>query len=232
MDNYSIDRTREIAENFGARVIVAHAKRSEARNLGAEKSHGDMLLFVDADMELDSSVISECVAKVGEGYEGIIIPELSIGKGFWAKCKALEKACYIGDDLIEAARFFKKTVFQKACGYDNELEAGEDWDLNLRVGKMGKIGRVSVAIRHNVRELRLREIFLKKHYYGRTLRRYQTKHPKEARKQLSPNRLSFVKHWRKLAKDPTHACGMLFMKLCEFSAGGLGYITSELVVEK
>jgi len=232
VDNHSTDRTREIAENFGAIVIATRAKRSEARNLGAERSHGDMLLFVDADMELDSTVISECVAKIREGYEGIIIPELSIGKGFWAKCKALEKSCYVGDNLIEAARFFKRTAFRKAFGYDNELEAGEDWDLSLRISKMGKIGRVSVVIKHNVRELRLQEIFLKKHYYGKTLRCYQIKHPEEARIQLSPNRLSFVKHWRKLAKDPTHACGMLFMKLCEFSAGGLGFITTQSIVEK
>jgi glycosyltransferase involved in cell wall biosynthesis len=232
VDSHSADRTREIAENLGAVVIATHAKRSEARNLGAEKAHGELLFFVDADMELASSVISECVAKVGEGYDGIIIPELSIGTGFWAKCKALEKACYIEDDLMEAARFFKKSVFQRARGYDNELEAGEDWDLSLRIGKMGKIGRVTVVIKHNVRELRLQEIFLKKHYYGKTLRCYQIKHPEEARIQLSPNRLSFVKHWRRLANDPTHACGMLFMKLCEFSAGGLGFITTQLIVEK
>jgi len=72
---------------------------------------------------------------------------------------------------------------------------------------------------------------LKKHYYGKTLRCYQKKHPEEAREQLSPKRLSFLKHWRKLAKDPTHACGMLFMRLCEFSAGGLGYITSEFMLK-
>jgi glycosyltransferase involved in cell wall biosynthesis len=225
VDNYSVDKTREIAENLGAIVIATHAKRSEARNLGADKAHGEMLFFVDADMEIDSSVISECVAKIGEGYDGIIIPELSIGTGFWAKCKALEKACYIEDDLMEAARFFKKSVFQKACGYDNELEAGEDWALSLRIGKMGKIGRVSVVIRHDVQELGLGEIFLKKHYYGKTLRCYQIKHPEEARKQLSPNRLSFVKHWRKLAKDPPHALGMLFMKTCEFEAISLGRLT-------
>ena len=92
---------------------------------------------------------------------------------------------------------------------------------------MGKIGRVKVIIKHNVRELRLKEIFLKKHYYGKTLRRYKTKHPEEARKQLGLNRLYFVKHWKKLANDPTHTCGMLFMKLCEFSAGALGYIVTE-----
>ena len=31
---------------------------------------------------------------------------------------------------------------------------------------------------------------------------------------------------RKLVRDPIHALGMLFMKTCEFSAAGLGYLVS------
>jgi hypothetical protein len=49
------------------------------------------------------------------------------------------------------------------------------------------------------------------------------KHPKEASVQLTLIRPAFIRNWRKLAKDPAHALGMLFMKFCEFGAGWIGF---------
>jgi ubiquinone/menaquinone biosynthesis C-methylase UbiE/glycosyltransferase involved in cell wall biosynthesis len=219
VDCFSKDKTKEIAEDYKARIFESEAKRSEARNIGSEKANGDLVVFVDSDMELSSSVIEECVRKVKEGYHGAIIPEISIGQGFWAKCKALEKTCYMGDDSIEAARFFVKSAFESVGGYDCELEAGEDWDLNHRMRRSGyKIGRIDAFIAHHEGKLRLRETMLKKRHYGKTLGRYKRKHPNEAKQQLRLIRPAFTKNWRRLARDPVHALGILFMKTCEFLA--------------
>ena len=54
-------------------------------------------------------------------------------KVFGLSVGQLEKLCYVGDDLIEAARFFRKSSFDAIGGYDVDLEAGEDWDLNQRL---------------------------------------------------------------------------------------------------
>jgi len=51
---------------------------------------------------------------------------------------------------------------------------------------------------------------------------YRKKHPKEASVQLRLIKPAFLRNWRKLAKDTTHALSMLFMKVCEFSAGWIG----------
>lgn len=223
VDGYSTDYTREIAEKFGAKIIETKAMRSRARNIGAEKAKGELILFLDSDMEMDPAVVESCVKKVGEQCDAVIIPEVSVGEGFWAKCKALEKACYVGDDLIEAARFFKRSVFESIGGYDSELEAGEDWDLNQKISKAGyQIGMINAFIKHHERRLGLRETMLKKHYYGKTLERYRRKHPKEANRQLKLIRPAFIRNWRELAKDPAHALGMLFMKICELVAGYVG----------
>lgn len=225
VDSFSADKTRKIAGNHGAKIVLINAKRSRARNIGAEKAKGEAIFFIDSDMELDSTVIEDCVKKVREEYHAAIVPEVSVGVGFWAKCKALEKACYIGDDSIEATRFFKRSVFDSVGGYDLKLEAGEDWDLNQRISKAGyRIGRINAFIKHNEGRLSLRDTMLKKHHYGKTLRRYRIKHPKEAKQQLKLIRPAFMRNWRELAKDPIHALGMLFMKTCEFVAGWLGLL--------
>jgi len=225
VDSYSKDNTKKIAGKFGAKVIEGKVGRSVARNIGAEKATGELILSLDSDMELTPRVVEECVKKVKEGYDAVIIAEVSVGVGFWAKCKALEKFCYIGDELIEASRFFKREVFEAVKGYDPELEAGEDWDLNQRITKAGyRIGRIDAFIKHHEGRLSLRESMLKKHHYGKTLKQYKRRHPIEAKQQLRLIRPSFVKNWRQLAGDPIHAFGMLFMKTCEFGAVWLGFL--------
>jgi glycosyltransferase involved in cell wall biosynthesis len=228
VDSDSNDGTRELAENFDAKVITIKVGRSGSRNIGVEKANGELILSLDSDMELTASVVEECIDRVNEGYDALIIPEISIGAGFWAECKALEKACYIGDELIEASRFFKRDVFERVAGYDSELEAGEDWDLNTRVRKAGYvIGRIRACIKHHEGRLSLWKTVTKKYYYGKTLEKYKRKHPTEAKQQLKLIRPAFLRNWRTLIRDPIHALGMLFMKTCEFGATGLGYFTGK-----
>ena len=226
IDNFSTDSTQKIAENHGARIIRSNVKRSQARNIGAKRARGQYLFFIDSDMELDSHVIEACVQKIREGYDGIIIPEISVGEGFWAKCKAMEKLCYIGDEDIEAARFFKRKVFEVVDGYDIELEAGEDWDLSQRIKKAGfRLGRVCAIIKHHEGRLSLWKTIKKKYEYGKSIHRYMNKCPRKARDQLKLIRPAFRRKWRILIKEPIIFLGMSFMKLCEFVAGGIGIMS-------
>jgi glycosyltransferase involved in cell wall biosynthesis len=228
VDNHSSDGTKGVAEKFGAKFIESKVRRARARNLGVKESGGELILSLDSDMELTPKVIVECVNKVEEGYDLLIIPEVSVGVGFWAKCKALEKSCYIGDELIEASRFFKREAFEAVNGYDPELEFGEDWDLNQRISKAGyRIGRINSLIKHHEGTLSLWKTVKKKYQYGKTLEKYKRKHPNEAKQQLGFIRSSFMKNWRKLAKNPIHTLGMLFMKTCEFEAASLGYLINK-----
>lgn len=227
VDNYSEDNTVNIAKKYHSRVFQVRTLRSAARNYGAEKGAGDFLLFVDADMELTPTVIEKCVKELIENNaDAVMIPEVRVGEGFWAKCRAVERRTYIGDPLIESARFFKKRIFEDVGGFDEELEAGEDWDLHARVERRGyKIGKVNSLIKHQEGKLTIRDLARKKRYYGRTLTRYISKNPERARIQFMPIRLDYLKHWRLLAKYPLYACGMLLMKAVEYVAVGISILT-------
>lgn len=235
IDNYSTDRTGEIAKKYGAKVFLRGPERSSQRNFGAQNARGELLFFLDSDMQLTPVVIEECVEKISkENASAIIIPEISIGEGFWAKCKALEKECYIGDETIEAARFFKREIFWKFDGYDEEIAGGgEDWDLPFRIKKAGyKICRICALIKHCEGKLTLLKSMKKKYYYAKTVEKYIKKHPDIARKQFTLFRPAFVRNWAKLTRDPIHAIGMMFMKTSEFGAGGLGYLLKKVTKTK
>jgi glycosyltransferase involved in cell wall biosynthesis len=218
VDNCSTDESVDIAKKYGSIIFRVKALRSMARNYGAAKARGDFIIFIDADMELTPKVIEESIRKaLNDNADAIMIPEIRVGESFWAKCRAVERLTYVGDPLIESARFFRKEVFEKVDEYDERLEAGEDWDLHARVDGAGyKIKSIGALIRHYEGQLTLRRMVLKRYYYGKTLMKYIRKHPKNARIQFMPIRLNYIRNWRILAREPLYGCGVLFMKMLEY----------------
>lgn len=229
VDNKSTDRTTEIAKKLGAKVFQAGPERSAQRNFGAKKATGNYLLFLDADMELEKEVISECFNLAKKGFPVVIISEKVVGKGFWSQCRALEKSCYLGDELIEAARFYKKDLFLKLGGFDEKLIASEDWDLHQRAKKVGaEIGRTKSFVLHHEKETNPMEAARKKYYYGLNLAHYLKKHPKLALTQYQPLRLAFLRNSKKLLAHPALTLGLITLKLGEYLGGGLGLIRGRI----
>lgn len=231
VDNSSTDETVKIAGSFGAQVAVFGPERSEQKNYGVGLARGDFLLFVDADMELTPGVVGSCVSKANEGYEAIVIVEESIGNGFWAKCRMLEKRMYFNDPLIEAPRFFKKEVFQKAGGYTTGMVSGEDWDLRERVKKNGaRIGRATDLIYHHEGDLKLADSLKKKFYYSARSKKYLSKNPPGLSSiVLFIFRPAYIRNIRYLFFDPAHFLGVIFLKTAELILGTAGIIYSKFL---
>ena len=62
VDSGSTDRTVEIAESFGAKVFVEEWKGYAAqKNSAIEKATGDWILSLDADEEVESTLVKELV---------------------------------------------------------------------------------------------------------------------------------------------------------------------------
>lgn len=226
VDNSSVDKTVEIAKKYTKHVFEKGPERSTQRNYGAKKAKGKYLLFLDADMELSTRVIEGCVGKIqSSGFGGVIIPEESVGIGFWANVKAFERSFYIGDDITEAARFFDRSAFLWLSGFDENITGPEDWDLSMRVQKALGLGRAKSLIYHNEEHLSLWKLMKKKYYYGKKASVYLSKNKISS---LSPQtifflRKAFYKNPQKLIAHPILTFGMICMLLLETIAGGFGY---------
>ena len=240
VDNYSTDNTATIAMHFADKLFVKGPERSAQRNYGVSKAAGEYVMIIDCDMELTPRVVQTCVEHVlGSPETGaVIIPEESFGKGFWARCKQLERSFYLGVDWVEAARFFDKKIYLQAGGYNETMVSGEDWDLSQRVGQLTHMGRINEFIRHNEGHLRLFKTLKKKMYYAGQFNKYTAQKSSTASHGKQPVGIVlrrfglFFSHPTQLLSNPFVGIGMLFMKLCEFGCGAVGYMTARVRVRQ
>lgn len=229
IDNNSNDRTKEIAKSYTSLVFNKGDERSAQRNFGGEKAKGKYLFFLDADMILGQNVIGECVSIIEQKKAGgVIVPEQTRGIGFWSKVKAYERSFYVGDDTIEAARFYPKDAFLKLGKYDETMTGPEDWDFSQRVKKAFGLARIQSYIIHDEGKINLPGLMKKKYYYAKSARNYLLKNNMRS---FSPQtvfflRKSFYNKPEKIFKHPILFIAMVFMLFLEIFAGLLGYFST------
>lgn len=220
VDNHSTDDTAMIAAAYADLVEVAGPERSAQRNRGARLARGRYLLFLDSDQVLDPEVAEEAVRllDVAPQLAALVVPEVAEGRGFWAACRRLEKALYLGEASVEAARVFRREIFDRVGGFDTTLSGLEDWELTDRVrGGGGVLGRVRGLVRHDEDGLTLLDSFRKKRYYGQGGARY-------VRSGMRGRwwRLRHRSQLLQLARHPVLAAGLVILKSVEAAGFALG----------
>lgn len=225
VDNNSTDNTKEIAKKYTKKVFNKGPERSVQRNFGVTKARGEYVAILDSDMVLSRNVASEIGAEFNDPrIGGLVIPEKSIGSGYWARVRAFERVFYEGDRGIEAARAFRGKIFKQFGGYDENITGPEDADLPLRMRKAGvKIGRIKSYIFHDEQDINPIKSARKKYYYARGAYRYLKRHPEMA---LSQGNLifrpAFFRKPFKLIKSPYLTMGLFVLKLFEMGGALLG----------
>ena len=215
VDNESTDGTPDIARNRGAdTVVVAGPERCAQRNIGARTGTGEIVVFIDSDMVLEPGVARAIVDRLDDPAVGaVVIPEQSFGEGYWAQCKVLEKSLYVGNDEAESARAFRREVFEGVGGWNENLTAAEDWDLDVRIRAAGTgVARVDSYIWHDEGRLRLRGTFGKKRYYGRWMAAYLDTRD-DGGKRL--RRTALFSQPGTLVRHAPHTVGMVTLKAVE-----------------
>ncbi|MEM2144984.1 MAG: hypothetical protein QW279_06460 [Candidatus Jordarchaeaceae archaeon] len=219
----------DVIVNDGARLLPTIRKSKDTTS----PTKGELLLNVDSDEVLPSTLIEECVNKTcNEKFEALFIPTIDWGRTYIGKSRCLGNI--INLSLKEetqipnsALRFYFKHVFEKVGGYDEDLLVGEDVIFGIKCIKHGfKIGRCKSYILHYGTE-GLRNIFLKKYAYGRTFRVYQEK-AKEFN--LLPYReytkvgLFYLQHCSKFKTYSKYLPGFFIVKLIEMLGLMMGNI--------
>lgn len=223
IDSFSSDNTSEIASRFNATIFLLDSERARAKNFGISKASGEFLLFVDSDMILQPNVVEECVRiwSANRKIVGVIIPERSIGSGFWVRVRDFERNLYKGSK-VESPRFFVKKFVSQVGGFDEEIVAYEESTLPQKLEDIGMdiSARATSLILHDEEGFNLLRWLHKKRYGGETGRLYSKKYSKYAKMQFSiPYRTRiFLKNgnWKILIRHPILSTGVFILKTLEY----------------
>jgi glycosyltransferase involved in cell wall biosynthesis len=209
VDNDSSDATPEIAAQFADIVLNLGPERSAQRNAGAATSNNHVVGFIDSDMVLDPTVVAEAVSAVDHGAMSVVVPETTVGEGYWARVSAFERSFYLNSPSIEAPRFFSRSAFELIGGFDEAMTGAEDWDLGLRTVELGPRVRTVATITHDEGRVRYFNSCAKKAYYAPGLMVFAKKHGRQAFKDVA------TRQWLRDPRKLLHPLGpgLLLLKL-------------------
>ncbi len=167
-DAKSTDDTRKIAKKFGAMVIDG-GMPAVGRNLGAAKATGDILLFLDADVELrDPTFLEKSIAEFNERNLGL------------ATCDVFPLSDAYLDHFLHTAynkyvrawgsvfphapgfcMFVRRALHNQLGGFDESITFCEDHDYAQRFKAVGTFGflksiKIPVSIRRLDRDGRMK----------------------------------------------------------------------------
>lgn len=169
VDNGSVDGTRDAAQGWSRRhqalrvllVLEPVAGVAGAKNRGAESANGEILVFLDADSRMSSSLIADVAAAHDAGYSAGSIRIIADGGD------ALERVFFA---LMEVGKVFfgvraqmmycDRSLFLALGGFRPELRQAEDLEFLQRVAAHAALtgGRVchirSSTIATSTRRLR------------------------------------------------------------------------------
>jgi glycosyltransferase involved in cell wall biosynthesis len=141
VDNFSSDKTIQIAKRYADHVIQVGPERSNQRNYGFLKiATGQYGFYVDADMILAPNLLKSFVKHISNEITGYYIEEIVLGKTLFNRIRRFERFFY-SSTPVDAVRIFPLENFKKVDGFSSSLfesGGGEDWDLTIKLSHMGK----------------------------------------------------------------------------------------------
>src|SRR6266545_7401744 len=160
VDDGSRDATaRRVARHPSVRLIrQPHRGAAVARNRGARVATGDILVFLDGDMELTPQFVERLVAPMVErGALGTFTREIKLAnpERVWARAHVLGRglsldARYRPDvpDRWDVFRAVWRSDFERVGGFD-EVGHGEDVTLARKLGAMAEVAPGAVCYHYD-----------------------------------------------------------------------------------
>ncbi|MCH7951342.1 glycosyltransferase family 2 protein [Patescibacteria group bacterium] len=147
VDDGSTDKTRKVLKKVkGIRLLrQEHRGPGAARNKGAKKAKGEILVFVDADMTFHRQFIKRLTRPIREGKAiGTFSKEeyMENPKNRWAGNWSINRGWQEGrmhpKDYPDTQRVFRailKEKFDSVGGFDTNVGYTDDWTLSKKLRK-------------------------------------------------------------------------------------------------
>ncbi|MBW3011461.1 glycosyltransferase, partial [Candidatus Woesearchaeota archaeon] len=145
--NGCTDHSEKVAKWAGADVYSLRVGNvSRARNTGAKKAKGNILVFHDADTLVSENYLQEILKAVEEGYAYGCARQIPETKNFWygLVVKIANKASR-ENRIFHGNVFITKDLFRRSGGFNPEIKRFEDTDLSKRLRGRGMFKYITKA---------------------------------------------------------------------------------------
>lgn len=225
-DSEKQERCKKLIKKY-ARYFQDGPERSKQRNRGITEAKGNYILLIDQDMYLRPHVVEECYKILTtQKFIALVIPEISIGEGFWTKCIAFERyiSIFLEEGMNECCRFFRKADALAIGGYDATIVGVEDSDFHYRMKMKGPIGKLKNYLYHDEGRTSFFGRIKKKYYYSKAFKKYLKRYPDIAVAQFFPIKKAYIKHLDLLVRHPLLTAGFVLLRSGEVLGGLLGML--------
>lgn len=146
VDNMSTDDTRALAREAGARVVAMEEKVriSALRNIGAGDTQAEIVVFLDADMEVPPDWLDRLDAAFAEPGVDVVgfvedIPEAAPWYAeIWSRRTLARRDRRRRTDFLPGRNIaVRRRFFEETGGFDQDLTTSEDKDFTMRLAKAG-----------------------------------------------------------------------------------------------
>jgi len=178
VDDGSTDSTFSLCTMYYALCTVfqqKHQGAGAARNLGATKATGDILVFVDADMVFKEDFVEKLVAPVIVGKSrGVFSKEeyLANKDNVWAVCWNLNRNLPADrmhpknyPDKQRVFRAILKKEFDRVGGFNVQKGYIDDWSLSEKLGYLADNSPGAIFYHHNPDNLK--DVFIQSKWMGK-----------------------------------------------------------------
>lgn len=152
----SVERAKTIVDLQNIYIVTGEKNAAISRNIGARESSGNILFFVDGDMELNVDFLNHAINEDGNLYYDVLTGHLDdylynyqdefLGKTPRTYSKTIPNKVEL---LHSNGGIFiiKKAIWEKLNGMNSKFKVNEDIDLSIRLKKIGyKIFRLPYLI--------------------------------------------------------------------------------------
>ena len=151
VDNNSSDKTAEIAESHGAKVIFEAINQiSRARNAGAKEAQGRYLIFVDADTIVPNALLQQAINNLESnqiiGGGACVAGDIPLHFSLQFLLKLWNLISIYTQSAAGSFIYCQRDAFEEIGGFSEAVYASEEIWLSRNLKKLGKKREQSFCI--------------------------------------------------------------------------------------